>query len=244
MSADASATTDLAGHALAESTPPEVPRWSAGDAVLLLLAAMGALHFLGILLFALHLPDPELRRALGSLAASGMFLGAAVIGVRRHGHRDAERVLGIRIPQALDWCVGIPVGIALFFVSISIQEFINSHFAWWVSWYAAARQTASLAHGPWVLVDVMLLFTVPMGEESLFRGFLYRGLRARYSIITAAIVSGAVFSIAHYDPAVMPAIFVIGVALALTFEWRRSLAMPMLIHATINACFLLREVFG
>jgi membrane protease YdiL (CAAX protease family) len=218
--------------------------WSAGDAMLVVLAAGGALRLAQTFLFALHLPDAELNRALGTLGASGLLFGAAVMGVRRAGHRNVETALGIRFPRPFDWATGIVFGMALFLVSVSIQQFINEHFASWVNWYAAARQPVDLAHGPWILLSLVWLFTVPVAEESLFRGFFHRGLRTRYSTPTAILLSAALFAAYHHDPATMPAHFVSGVALALAFEWRGTLAMPMVIHSTINACFLIRELFG
>jgi membrane protease YdiL (CAAX protease family) len=212
--------------------------------MLLMLAALGALRFLQTFLFALHLMDPELNRALFLIGASALFFGAAVIGVRRSGTRNVESALGLRIPQLPDLAVGIPVGIGLYFLTTAVQQFINSHFATWVDWYTPARSPFLLGQGPWFMISLLALIIVPMGEESLFRGFLHRGLRTRFKLVTATVLSAGLFAISHYDPAIMPAIFVGGVVLALAFEWRRTLAMPMVIHSTINACFLIGELLG
>jgi hypothetical protein len=217
--------------------------WSAGDALLVLLAAMGALRLLQTLLFALHLSSQELSLALFRIGAAGLLLGVAAIGVRRSGERDVEAALGIRVPQFLDWVMGIALGIGLYFATISMQEFINEHFAYWVSWYAATGPYV-LERGPWILLDLVGLFTIPVAEESLFRGFLHRGLRTKYPIVTGVVLSASLFAVYHVNPAIMPAIFVDGVVFALAFEWRRTLAMPMVIHSTIIACFLIRELLG
>jgi membrane protease YdiL (CAAX protease family) len=39
----------------------------------------------------------------------------------------------------------------------------------------------------------------------------------------------------------MPAIFLIGVALALATEWRKSLALAIVIHAVYNGCFVVQS---
>ena len=136
--------------------------------------------------------------------------------------------------------VGILVGVALFFGTTWLQHFINDHLSSWVSWYATAGGLEQLTHGPWVAAGVVQLIVVPIGEESLFRGIVYGGLRTRYSIVPAVAISAALFAFVHVNPAIMPGIFIDGVALALAFEWRRTLAMPMVIHGAVLACFLVQ----
>jgi membrane protease YdiL (CAAX protease family) len=211
--------------------------------LLTLLVAMGALSLWQILLFGLHLPSAR-SSALGAtvwtIGASALLLGAAVAGARRFGGAGGVSAIGIRWPTATDMAVGIPVGIALFFGTMWFQHFINDHLSSWVSWYGTGGGLEQLTHGPWVAAGVVQLIVVPIGEESLFRGIVYGGLRTRYSIIPAVVISAALFAFVHVNPAIMPAIFIDGVALALAFEWRRTLAMPMVIHGAVLACFLVQ----
>ncbi len=132
------------------------------------------------------------------------------------------------------------MGIALFFGTMWLQDFINDHLSSWVSWYGTQEGLEPLTHGPWVVAGVVQLVVVPIGEESLFRGILYGGLRTRYSIVPAVVISAALFAFVHVNPVIMPAIFIDGVALALAFEWRRTLAMPMVIHGAVLASFLVQ----
>lgn len=219
------------------------PSWSRGDALLTFLAAVGALSLWQILLFGLHLPSPRstpLGATVWTIGASAVLIGAAVGGARRFGGSGGVSAIGIRWPTAIDVAVGIPVGIALFFGTMWLQHFINDHLSSWASWYATAEGREQLTHGPWVAAGVVQLIIVPIGEESLFRGIVYGGLRTRYSIVPAVVISAALFAFVHVNPAIMPAIFINGVALALAFEWRRTLAMPMVIHGAVLACFLVQ----
>ncbi|HET7869635.1 MAG TPA: CPBP family intramembrane glutamic endopeptidase [Actinomycetota bacterium] len=221
------------------------PSWSRADALLTVLAAVGALSLLQILLFGLHLPSPRsspLGATVWTVGASAIVLGAAVAGARRFGDSGGVTAIGIRWPTAIDLAVGIPVGIALFFGTMWLQDFLNDHVSSWVSWYGTQEGLEPLTHGPWVVAGVVQLVVVPIGEESLFRGILYGGLRTRYSIAPAVVISAALFAFVHVNPVIMPGIFIDGVALALAFEWRRTLAMPMVIHGAVLACFLVQSL--
>lgn len=210
--------------------------------MIVLLAGLGGLNLWRIVLFAIHLPSARATATLWIIGSSGILLGTAIVGAKRFGRREALVSLGMRVPRPIDLAVGVPTGVALYFGTKWLQDLINTHLAWWVSWYGSARTSVDLAHGPWIVVGLITIFLVPIGEESLVRGFFYRGLRTRYSIVPAVVLSAAVFAAYHVDPAVMPAIFIDGVVLALALEWRGTLGLPMVIHGSILACFFLESV--
>ncbi len=82
-------------------------------------------------------------------------------------------------------------------------------------------------------------FLVPLTEELLFRGLLFRWLRQRLDFWPAAFISAAVFGIAHgsADKAVIAG--VLGLPLAWLYEKSRSLAPAILLHQTYNSLALL-----
>jgi membrane protease YdiL (CAAX protease family) len=76
----------------------------------------------------------------------------------------------------------------------------------------------------------------PVAEELFFRGFLYTALRQRLGIGAAATISALVFAIGHIDAlGVVAASFVMGVAIALVYEYTRSLWVAIAIHVFNNA---------
>jgi membrane protease YdiL (CAAX protease family) len=76
----------------------------------------------------------------------------------------------------------------------------------------------------------------PVAEELFFRGFLYTALRQRLGIAAAVTISAAVFAIGHIDAlGVVAASFVMGIALALAYEYTRSLWVAIAIHAFNNS---------
>ena len=89
---------------------------------------------------------------------------------------------------------------------------------------------------PFLLLAFVVL--VPIGEETLFRGFLYKGIAAsRGGPITAIVVSTVVFALMHaqYDWYGVLLVAVIGLYLAVVRYRTESLFLTMLLHAVANA---------
>lgn len=74
----------------------------------------------------------------------------------------------------------------------------------------------------------------PLGEEVLFRGYIFGGLRRRLGVLTAALVSGLVFAVAHIDPGFYVPFTIVGVILALLYERTGKLAVPIGVHFLFN----------
>jgi membrane protease YdiL (CAAX protease family) len=76
----------------------------------------------------------------------------------------------------------------------------------------------------------------PVAEELFFRGFLYTALRQRLGIAAAVTISSLVFGVGHIDAlGVVAASFIMGIALALAYEYTRSLWVAIAIHAFNNS---------
>ena len=74
----------------------------------------------------------------------------------------------------------------------------------------------------------------PACEEMLFRGALYGWLRRRVPLGLAIPVTAAVFAGAHLLPALLPALFMFGIATAMMREWTGSTLNSFALHATQN----------
>ncbi|MQA12968.1 MAG: CPBP family intramembrane metalloprotease [Pseudonocardiaceae bacterium] len=79
---------------------------------------------------------------------------------------------------------------------------------------------------------------VPLGEELLFRGVIYGGLR-RYGVVVATLGSAAVFGLAHGISVVLAGAVVVGVITALVYEWSRSIWPAVVAHGVNNAIIFL-----
>jgi membrane protease YdiL (CAAX protease family) len=84
---------------------------------------------------------------------------------------------------------------------------------------------------------------VPVIEELLFRGMLYRALRAGWSLAISVIVASAVFVVDHTLTAALPIAFG-SICITLAFERSRSLYAAMLVHALYNGFLALLIVLG
>ncbi len=84
-----------------------------------------------------------------------------------------------------------------------------------------------------VLIGGCLLPAV--GEEVMFRGFLGRGLVARYGLVGGTLLSAVMFSAMHIDPVQASGVLVLGIALQGVYIATRSLLAPVLLHGVNNS---------
>lgn len=81
----------------------------------------------------------------------------------------------------------------------------------------------------------------PVVEEIAFRGFLYSALRQRMPILLAAILQAVAFGFLHsYGTWGTVIVTLMGIALALAYEWRKTLLVPITMHLIQNAIVLIR----
>ncbi len=82
---------------------------------------------------------------------------------------------------------------------------------------------------------VMVGLIGPFAEELLLRGVFYGWLRERWGVPASALASGVCFSLLHGIVWLIPAITLLGVILALIYEYSRSLWPAIVAHGTYNA---------
>jgi membrane protease YdiL (CAAX protease family) len=92
-----------------------------------------------------------------------------------------------------------------------------------------------------IVAGFMVICVAPFAEEFFFRGFFYRALRSRYSVIVAALIDGALFGVIHYDFSgsdallILPPLAVLGFMFCLVLEKTGSLWPVVGLHAFNNA---------
>lgn len=84
------------------------------------------------------------------------------------------------------------------------------------------------------LLALLAVAIAPPFEEVFFRGFVYRGLAHSWGWWRAALVSGALFGVAHFQLDVALPLGVLGVALAWVYERTGSLWSSIVLHALFN----------
>ena len=89
-----------------------------------------------------------------------------------------------------------------------------------------------------VLVVIIITVLAPVGEELLFRGYIFRALRNWRGFATAAILTGLIFGAVHIGSSpigyALP-LAAFGFGLCLLYQWTGSLYPCIALHACNNA---------
>lgn len=90
-----------------------------------------------------------------------------------------------------------------------------------------------------VLFLLVAVVMAPLCEEIFFRGFLFRGFAESWGWAWGAVVSAAVFGIAHLQLDVFVPLFALGLALAWVYKRTGSLWTSIALHALFNGLSVL-----
>lgn len=211
------------------------------DLLLYIVGGMGL--FLAVSLGVMLLVGEErpLLLTTGALLANFFTLSAAFyfLGIRRGKISWAET--GLK-PLRWRWRWALlAIGLALAFIPLRgllgllVETIISGGME-----NLEARSELLLAGGA-TLPGFLITFVgagilVPISEELYFRGLLHPWFRERLSLWPAALLSGALFGLAHFDSAgVAASSFVMGVVCAFAYEQTRSILVPIAIHAVTNS---------
>lgn len=92
-----------------------------------------------------------------------------------------------------------------------------------------------LGEGNFIIEFISVAVLAPIIEELVFRGLCYRYARRSFPAFAAALISGAVFGIAHGNLISFVFTTVLGIVLAYAYEISGSIVPSMLIHIGFNA---------
>ncbi len=198
---------------------------------------------------------PELREFSIYAVVQSALLAALSLYVVTRRYRQPPELIGLRTDRLPVLAgVGAVLAAAMVFISAGVEEVSTALFGAVVG-RERANQMAEAEHlrNPvtevltsgvtaadliWVLL--VLCVIVPVAEEIFFRGFVYRGLRARWGVLTATLASAVFFGVVHLEVVHFLPIFVLGVVVAYTLERTGSLVPAVVIHAINNVV----AVFG
>ena len=82
---------------------------------------------------------------------------------------------------------------------------------------------------------IIAVLVAPIAEESFFRGFMFAGIRKRIGFPGAAIISAAIFAIAHLSTESLVPIFLLGLMLAWLYHKTKSVWPCIIVHAAYNS---------
>ena len=231
-------------------------------ALLVALLAAGALVlYAAAALFRFRVPADifDLRLLLPATILQGVVffaVPAAFIAIR---YRQRLRDIGLPpLPRPRDWWAGVLLGLAAVVVfqvlGLALTGAANQFRH--VEWVARALEyeknnpvaqviRALPGQSPAMLLLAVLGIGVSagLGEEMLFRGFLFNILKRRFGLAAGLVVSGLLFAAPHtYVLGLLP-VFLMGLVLAWIYHNSGSLWVPVIVHATNNSVLVLLAYF-
>jgi membrane protease YdiL (CAAX protease family) len=146
----------------------------------------------------------------------------------------AAGYLGLILPRRADVVIGIAAVVAFVVIGNTISWLLGANIV--TAFQSDIYRTANAA-GLLPLLWVTVVVATPIGEETLFRGFLFRGWHRTPHDAWAVIVATALLWAGihvQYDFFVIAQVFVCGLMLG-WFRWATgSTLLTMLLHALVN----------
>ncbi|MGH2830152.1 MAG: lysostaphin resistance A-like protein [Actinomycetota bacterium] len=182
----------------------------------------------------------DLEKAL-LVASFEVVLGAWTIGWVRLAHRRGTEALGARWDGFVSQIrFGLAAGAVGWVLSTLV---VGSVVLWIVSALSTGEvespdqlDYSSPGAGILALTAVGVVLVAPIAEELFFRGLVFGAFRSRLRFVPAAVVSGALFMLAHAPFwLILPSILTLGVVLAWVYQRRGSIVPCIVGHALFNA---------
>jgi membrane protease YdiL (CAAX protease family) len=145
------------------------------------------------------------------------------------------------LPSLKTLLTEIAIGIPLAFGVITIVAIIFTVMEqFWPGSNEPPERLAQLFQSAQILPIVLLgcaaVFLAPICEEMFFRGVLYNFCRKRLPFALAVLVPAVFFGFVHtFGIRHSISTAILGVAMTLVYEWRKTLLAPMILHCTFNS---------
>lgn len=181
--------------------------------------------------------------AWGMLAAQVVSLALILLVLPRRVGPDWKRQLGVRPPWWFHVFLAVLLLPGFMLLADGVQEILsrltsirmpvapgslNQVFAAWPVWLSVL----TVGVGPGVV------------EEFWCRGFLGRGLCARYGLIAGIVFTSVLFGFLHVDPMYAVVTGCMGAYLHFVYLATRSIWVPVLLHALNNSLAMLAILYG
>ena len=127
---------------------------------------------------------------------------------------------------------------AVAFVALGIWGLISQDIKW-LQPPDNTSEALDLAGGSIVVALPLVGVLVPLAEETLFRGFLLRGLLNRLTPLAALALSSLIFAVFHIDPGLYVPIFILGMAMGWVYLRTGSIWPSVFVHAIHNSFALI-----
>ena len=148
---------------------------------------------------------------------------------------NAAQYLGFALPRKSDVVVGV-IAVLIFILVVDGTSWLLGRDIVSPFQLEIYRTASAAGYLPWLWLTVVMV--APIGEETLFRGFLFRGWqRTSYGPWPVIVMTASVWAVIHlqYDPFFIGQVFSYGLILG-WFRWvSGSTILTMLLHGLINS---------
>jgi uncharacterized protein len=223
---------------LPEGAGPRWPPWYAG--VGFLVALIATLVVVGIVAAATGAASDDENPTFTVVATflqGVIFIGTAVLFASFAGRPRAEH-FGLRPSRFWSTVGWAALGLLSFYILAAVYTAVVQPDT-----EQTVAQDLGADEGTFGLIAAgfMVICVAPVAEEFFFRGFFYRALRSRYSILVAALIDGLVFGVIHWDFSsadallIVPPLAALGFMFCLVYERTGTLYPVIALHALNNA---------
>ena len=165
---------------------------------------------------------------------------ALVQGIRWHNRKDILKEFEIKKIRSREWGY-ILAGYTIYFIAVLGVFAVIQH--WPIIDLNQPQEVgfSGTAKGA-ELAFMALVILVPVYEELLMRGFLYRRLKQHLSFYPALIVASLAFAALHFNWAVMIDTLLLSVVIIVVYQKTKNLTTAIVIHAIKNLVAVLSLV--
>ncbi len=223
---------------LPEGATPRWPAWYAGVGFLVaLIATLLAVGIVAAATGATADDESPTFTVVATFLQALIFIGTAVMfaSFTRKPRPEHFGLRPTRFWPAVGWAA---LGIVSFYIAVAIYTAVVQPDA-----EQSVAQDLGAEQGTFGMIAAgfMVVCIAPVAEEFFFRGFFYRALRSRYSVLAAAGIDGLLFGVIHYDFTgadallILPPLAVLGFMFCLVYERTGSIYPVIALHALNNA---------
>lgn len=172
--------------------------------------------------------------ALGTIVLTGILFAR---------DRKLEQQIGAEIPEKAPlskyWTVGV-FGMAGCIAATCLMAMIQLVF-----YDGQYQQTAQTVYSAGIITQILGLgIAIPVAEELMFRGILYKRFRERQGFMYSAVWSALLFSFMHTNTTQMIYTFLLGILLSYLYEKYGSMRAPAFLHIILNTCSVIFTELG
>jgi len=228
-----------------DEPPPDRPRalWGVKEMVICVVVVLVSLFIVTTAIvwpvlaaYGEDAPETLTANAIANLVWNATMIAAVVWFVRRAG--GTPRDLGLTLPEGRSWPGVIGLAAATF-VSMYVVVIVYGVAidALGFDFLEPDQQVPDEFYDSDValaILGIAIVFGAPITEEIFFRGFLFGGTRPLTGALLAALITGFIFSLAHYNPGLILPFTAVGAMLALSYHRSGSLFVPIGAHFLFN----------